>query len=67
MPGGKWLFFSGIIISCIGESMLIGYAVFSYNEIPSAVFLSAITFLVAGNMLLVKSKLENFPIFKARS
>jgi hypothetical protein len=65
----KWFFFSGVALSCVGESALIGYVVFSYNNISSMGFSMALVLLAVGNMImLAEDKLENLAVrlFKTR-
>lgn len=65
----RWFFFSGVAISCVGESILIGYAAFSYNNISSMDFSIALAFLIVGNMImLTENKLERLAVrlFKTR-
>lgn len=42
-----------MIISCIGESTLIGYLIFSYNNIATVSFSVALVSLIIGNMIML--------------
>lgn len=52
----NWIFFAGLIISCIGEAILLSYLAFLSDSIPVTGFIMALALLVIGNLLML---LEN--------
>lgn len=63
-----WLFSSGVSLSCFGEFMLIGYSLFSYNDMSSVGFIVALAFLTIGNMImLTENKLASLTIHLSKT
>jgi lipid-A-disaccharide synthase-like uncharacterized protein len=52
----NWIFFAGLILSCIGEAILLSYLVFLSDNITVTGFTMALALLVIGNMFML---LEN--------
>lgn len=53
------MFFAGLILSCIGEAILVSYVVFLSDNIQVTGFSMALALLVVGNLLmLLESKIR---------
>lgn len=50
------LFFIGVAMSCLGETVLVGYLLFSHTNISIIGFGTSLALLVVGNMMMLKEK-----------
>lgn len=49
----NWIFFIGLIVSCVGETMLLSYVVFSPDNILITGFAVGLVLLAIGNLTML--------------